>query len=357
MFKDIYKSLSDELLDGKEAVLLTFLNTKDDTSGSISKKLLFNKDHIKEKNSGLSDDLNVAILDSFEKGTPHMFKLQEETILIEPFFPKPRLIILGGGHIAKPLVEFGNKVGFSVVVVDDRPSFANWNRFPEASQVICESFERAFDSLHIRISDFVVIVTRGHRHDGVCLRSTLKYNPTYIGMIGSKRRVAAMMDEFLEEGYSKEQLDKVHSPIGLSIGAVTPDEIAISIIAEVIGVRRAIGNVFDTNSNKKFNWPEFDADVMKEISNISDTPRALITITSSKGSVPRKAGAKMILWQDGRIMGSIGGGCSEAGILTLAMDIIINRGFKIEHVDMTGEVAENEGMVCGGTMEVLIETF
>lgn len=356
MFKDIYQNLLNELLNGHETTLLTFMKPRDEKRGTIEEKLLLSKCNLEKELPSITKDLKDKILDSFKTGSPMLYNSQNKTILIEPYFPKPRLVILGGGHIAKPLAEFGHKVGFSVVVVDDRPSFANPNRFPEASEVICEDFEKVFDLLNLRESDFVVIVTRGHRHDGVCLRNALKYNSSYIGMIGSKRRVKTMMDELVSEGYCKEKLNNVNSPIGLDIGAVTPEEIAISIISQVISFRRSKGSILNNNL-EKFNWPEFDSDVIKEISQQSEIPRALITIIASKGSVPRKAGAKMIAWMDGRVIGSIGGGCSEANIITLARDVILTKGYSIEHVDMTGIVAEEEGMVCGGTIDVLIEAF
>ena len=356
MVKNVYENLSKDLIEGKESALLTFMKHLNPREGSIEKKLHISKASLLNDTSTMDPELQKEILNTFHSGIPHLYHRSEEaSILIEPYFPRPRLIILGGGHIAKPLCEFGFKVGFSVIVADDRPTFANANRFPEADEVICEDFQRVFDTLKLRESDFVVIVTRGHRHDGVCLRNTLKSHPAYIGMIGSKRRVREMMSQLIEEGYDQERLNTVHSPIGLSIGAVTPDEIAVSIIAEVIGCRRALGTKL--SNNNKFNWPEFDADVINQICVASEVPRALITIIASKGSVPRKAGAKMIVWLDGRTMGSIGGGCSEANIATLSRDVILNQRFSIEHVDMTGLAAEDEGMVCGGTMEVLIESI
>lgn len=353
MFENIYINLSAKLREQNEVALLTYLKEADAYNGSILRKCLISSSNINQEISDPS--LKESILYTLQRGIPSIVKSNDENIIIEPFFPKPRLIVFGGGHIAKPLTEFGHKVGFSVVVADDRPFFANSDRFPEADEVICEDFNKAFDILKLRSSDFVVIVTRGHRFDGVCLRNSLKFSPAYIGMIGSKRRVKAMMEELLVEGYDKSSLDKVCSPIGLDIGAVTPEEIAIAIIAQVIAYRREAGS--NSSKGNKFNWPEFDKDVINEASCESITPRALITIIGSKGSVPRKAGAKMIVWLDGRIIGTIGGGCSEANILSLARNIIHNKGYAIEHVDMTGDVAEDEGMVCGGTMEVLIEAI
>lgn len=275
----------------------------------------------------------------------------EVHILQEPFYPKERLIVLGGGHIALPLVEFAAKTGFSVVVADDRPSFANKARFPLASQVLCESFEQVFDRLRLTQRDYIVIITRGHRHDTECLRQLmLGKEPTYVGMIGSRRRVSAVKELLVEEGYEEERLNRVCTPIGLPIGAVTPQEIAISILAELISRKRlgsgAVGPV---------NASDIDHEVLNFLARNMQEPKCIITVMSSKGSVPRGAGAKMLVFSNGTILGSIGGGCSEAAVMRDALALIGSRRYQIQTIDMTGEVAESEGMVCGGTMEVLLE--
>lgn len=350
MFENIYKELLNIIDKGEEAVLLTFMDPTSDKSGKIKDKILTSKDDLYENIYDI--DLREKSMISFNTGKPQFIESDKESILIEPFFPEPRLVILGGGHIAKPLAEFGRKVGFATAIVDDRPFFANANRFPDA-EVICDDFDKSFEKLNIKKSDFIVIVTRGHRHDGICLRNALKYETKYTGMIGSKRRVDGMIKQLLDEGYSQEELDEIHTPIGLRIGAVTPEEIAISIIAEIISIRRNGG---DGSKINKAKWPEFDSEVVSEMVK-QDDPKALITIMSSKGSVPRKAGAKMVAWYDGRTLGSIGGGCSEGEVIVRARDLILDKGYEMVHVDMTGQVAEDEGMVCGGTMEVLIEAF
>ena len=350
MFENIYKNLLDIIESGEEAVMLTFIAPCDNKSGKINKKIVSSKEDLSEvvRDSHLIEKSNQAI----ETGRPQLVERDQESILIEPFFPEPRLVILGGGHIAKPLAEFGKRVGFDIAVVDDRPFFANNNRFPDAT-VFCDDFESSFDQLQIKKSDFIVIVTRGHRHDGVCLRKSMEYETKYTGMIGSRRRVNGMIEQLLEEGYSQEDLDRINTPIGLHISAVTPDEITISITAEIISVRR---NGKDGNKINKASWPEFDSEVVEEMVK-QGNDKALITIMSSKGSVPRKAGAKMIVWYDGKTLGSIGGGCSEGEVIVRARDVIMNKGYEMVHVDMTGVVAEDEGMVCGGTMEVLVESF
>ena len=153
----------------------------------------------------------------------------------EPVMPRERLIVLGGGHIALPVCEFGAKCGFEVHVVDDRPDFANRRRFPDAAEVICDSFENGIRRLGISAFDYVVVITRGHRHDADCLRALLPgEDPAYLGMIGSRRRTKGLLEMLKEEGFDPDRLAKICTPIGLDIGAITPAEIAVSILSEVI---------------------------------------------------------------------------------------------------------------------------
>jgi len=357
---DIYKNLLKEVRTGNNAVIITTLNNKVCENKPYQNKSFFTKEslsafnHISHLDELLYQKANYAL----ETGNLQFIKASEnETYLIEPYFPEPRLIILGGGHIAKPLAEFASKAGFSVTVNDDRPSFANSERFPTAQNVLCESFDHCFDMINLNKSTYVVIVTRGHRHDMDCLRQVLKHNTAYVGMIGSKRRVKSVMEQMLNEGYPQENLNKVNAPIGLDIGAVTPDEIAFSIISQLIKCRR-LGDVSNiTTKPIKTNWPEFDPDVLVELCKEGNSPMAVITIISTKGSVPRNAGAKMIVWPFGKILGSIGGGCSEGEIINTARDLLKDGGYKLQTIDMTGAIAEDEGMVCGGIMNVIIECF
>lgn len=162
----------------------------------------------------------------------------DRQFFIEPAQSIVRLIILGGGHIALPLCKMANILGYDVTVVDDRPSFANRERFACAQSVICDDFRRAVESIELTADSYIVIVTRGHRHDKLCLEAVINKPMAYLGMIGSKRRVKALMAEIIAEGIAPEAVANVHSPIGLNIGAQTPEEIAVSIIAEIIQVYR-----------------------------------------------------------------------------------------------------------------------
>lgn len=351
MYENVFNNLLNNLNDGEKCVLITYLKFNETDLGIIEDKFFLTEEDISKKTRTLSNVIYEKISDSLSNGKIEMIAIDNsKSILIEPFFPKPRLIVFGGGHIAKPLVEFASKVGFAITVIDDRPYFANSTRFPEAEKVICEDFKKSFNLIEFKKSDFVVIITRGHRHDKLVLSNVINNNLSYVGMIGSRRRVKGMMEELISEGYSQEALNKVNTPIGLDIGAITPEEIAISIVSQLISFKNK-GN----GSSKKFAYPEFDKELFLEISKEPSIPRAILTIFSSKGSVPRKPGAKMISYITGQTLGSIGGGCSEADILTTARGIMRNKGFLIQRVDMTGDVAESLGMVCGGTMDVIIE--
>lgn len=360
MNENVYKGLLEELSSGKKAIIITILDNKKCEPKTPNKKVLITEENLLTHN--YMSDFSQAIYEkskyALETGAVQLITdSEDETYLIEPYFPQPSLIILGGGHIAKPLAEFGSKAGYSVTVIDDRPSFANSARFPTAENVICESFEKCFDLINLNQSTFVVIVTRGHRHDMHCLKEVLKYNTAYVGMIGSRRRVKAAMDQLINEGYSKESLNKVCSPIGLDIGAVTPEEIAFSIIAQVIKYRRLNNPINDITNQSKSAWPDFEQDVLMELCREDDSPKAIVTIVSTKGSVPRKAGAKMLVYPSGKIFGSIGGGCSEGEVINNARYLLSTGGYQFQTVDMTGDVAEEEGMVCGGIMNVIIEYF
>lgn len=360
MSSDTYRRLKSELDKGKKAVVVTLMNDGDSEGNSLHNKIILTEEQLSTLStiSYLDETTVDKAKFALKTGNLQCFQTSNGTnILIEPYFPEPHLIVLGGGHIAKPLAEFGSKVGFLVTVVDDRPMFAYKGRFPEAEKVICESFDNCFTQLNLNESSFVVIVTRGHRHDLDCLKQVLNYKTAYTGMIGSKRRVKIVKEQLLNEGYPGELINKVNAPIGLEIGAVTPEEIAISIIAQVISFRRLISTRADDTASSKVNWPELDRSVLEELCKDTDDPRALITIIETKGSVPRKAGAKMLVWPYGKTMGSIGGGCAEGEVINTAWHIIGSGGFKIHDIDMTGQIAEEEGMVCGGVMKVLIEDY
>ncbi|HTM40375.1 MAG TPA: XdhC/CoxI family protein [Terriglobales bacterium] len=159
-------------------------------------------------------------------------------IFIEPVLPVPVLYLFGAGHVAVNLYKVAHNAGFDVIVVDDREIYANRERFPEAREIHADDFDQTMAKLAPNESAYVVIVTRGHRDDMRVLRWAVQTPARYIGMIGSKRKVIAIYHELEKEGLPTELFDRVHAPIGLDIGAVTPEEIAVAITAELIALRR-----------------------------------------------------------------------------------------------------------------------
>jgi xanthine dehydrogenase accessory factor len=159
-------------------------------------------------------------------------------ILLEPIFSEPTVYIFGAGHVSQQVAPLAKKVDFKVVVIDDREMFANRNRFPEADQVIVSEFERCFDQLEIDHSSYIVIVTRGHLDDGFVLEQAVKTHARYIGMIGSKKKIDTLYQQLMKKGIPKSTLDQVCAPIGIDIHSETPEEIGVSIVAELIKVRR-----------------------------------------------------------------------------------------------------------------------
>ncbi len=159
-------------------------------------------------------------------------------VFIDVMVPAQELVIAGAGHIARPLCRMAALCGYRVTVVDDRPEFADPAYFPEAAEVVCRPFVEAFHLLQAGPRTHVVLVTRGHKHDEECLRALLGKAPAYLGMIGSRRRTGAVFQELEAEGVDPAWLDRVHAPIGIDLGAETPEEIAVAILAEMIAVRR-----------------------------------------------------------------------------------------------------------------------
>jgi xanthine dehydrogenase accessory factor len=161
-------------------------------------------------------------------------------VFIEPILPVPQLYLFGAGHVAHSLYRVARLAGFEVTLVDDRETYANRERFPDAKDIFADDYQRVLPQLTPSESSFIVIVTRGHHDDMRILRWVLE-QPTdcrYIGMIGSERKFISVAKELEAQGVRRERLERVYSPLGIDIGAITPDEIAVAVVAEMIAVRR-----------------------------------------------------------------------------------------------------------------------
>lgn len=192
---------------------------------------------------GLLPEVEDAAAVLLEEGRedPKRVVLKERgvTLYLEPLLPKPVCFIAGAGHIGAALCHYAARCGFEVAVVDDRPSLCNAERMPDATHILVGDIVETVRAWPKRRDTYWIVVTRGHKHDAVVLRELVKVPSVYLGMIGSKRKILTIYDEFLEQGLATpEELARIHAPLGLDIGAVTVDEIALCIAAELVLVRR-----------------------------------------------------------------------------------------------------------------------
>ncbi|HUL33613.1 MAG TPA: XdhC/CoxI family protein [Candidatus Eisenbacteria bacterium] len=175
-------------------------------------------------------------------------------IFLEPILPQPMLYLFGAGHVSTAVAKAAQSVGFGVGVVDDRAAFANSERFPMA-QEIYTSYDDAFQNLHPGSSSYLVIVTRGHKEDMRVLAWAVRTKARYVGMIGSKRKVLSVYKALEKEAYTMEEFERIYAPMGLDIGALSPEEIAVSIVAELVAVRRNV----ESSAHKKLKLVTSDA--------------------------------------------------------------------------------------------------
>lgn len=254
---DITDKIYQEILrlrsEGKTAALATVVRAVGSTPGkTLFKMLIFPNGEILGTVGGGAFEAKVIseALDVINSQEPKIFdfKLRCDDVmtddqpicggtmevLIEPIIVKPTLYIMGAGHVGQALARVGKTIGFRIIVVDDREEFANRKKFPDADEILLLDFTKVADEIEVDQSSYVVIVTRGHQNDRRVLKAFIGSRATYIGMIGSKRKVKEIFQSLLDGGIEKELLDHVYAPIGLDIGAQTPSEIAVSIMAEII---------------------------------------------------------------------------------------------------------------------------
>jgi xanthine dehydrogenase accessory factor len=244
-YLNIYQEVSRIKQKGGSAILATLVSVDGDFPKGESSKALIKTSGEKVGSLLGGVELEKKILREGEaqlkEKKPKVLVFRHEDrkmeVLLEPVFSEPTVYIFGGGHISEQLAPLAKKVHFKVVVVDDREMFANRERFPEADEVIVSEFEKCFDQLNIDDSSYIIIVTRGHLYDGFVLEQAVKTNARYIGMIGSKKKIKTLYEILVKKGVSKETLNRVHAPIGLDINSETPEEIAVSIVAQLIKTR------------------------------------------------------------------------------------------------------------------------
>ena len=343
MKKKFYKKLSGILNSVGEAFVISVTKGSYNGENIVGQKLLKENEKVFIEDDKLKDFWTeiLKILD-FNKGT-YILKLENEIeLFIEHIIGNPNLVICGGGHIALPLCKMGKLLEFNTTIIDDREEFANKDRFPMADNIICEDFNEAFKKINFSKNTYVVIITRGHKDDRKCLETILKNDFCYAGMIGSKGKIAFVINNMLENGYTKEEIAKIHTPIGLKIGAKTPAEIAVSILGEIIQVK-----------NEK-EISSIDDNILKELSTRNGA-MVLATITEKHGSGPRGAGAKMLIFKDKSLIGTVGGGSVENAVYEKALEIMETKKSIVEEYDLSSSASAKLGMACGGRVKVLLE--
>ncbi len=266
----IARQLADSVAHSRPAALLTVLDPGDQPELAVGTKLFLDSSNesaqpalnglapavLAQVKSCARED-SAALLEVDAAGATKLLKRYDPSdrtkLFIDPVVGSQRLIIVGAGHIAQPLARLGRMLGFYVTIIDDRASFANRERFPSADEIIVKPFSAAIDSLQLDRNCYVISVTRGHAFDEETLRAALKQPGCFIGMIGSRRRVRATLERLESDGFAPELLHEIHAPLGLDLGAETPEEIAVAIIAEIIRERRT-GRRDDLTLGTKSGW-------------------------------------------------------------------------------------------------------
>lgn len=252
----IYSEVMAARRDGPAVVLATVVQAPPDGPLPLGAKMLVRRDGSKVGSLGGGPLEEAVAADAMEALRRHGVRsafyapdgarltrreaegLVAYQVMLEAHEPPATLLVVGGGHIGKALAAIGDLCGFSVAIIDDRREYADPERFPEADRVICGDFAEELRRFPIDSNTYIVTVTRGHRQDETALREVVRSPAAYVGMIGSRRRVGAVLQHLVDEGVDAEAVSRVRTPIGLDIGAETPEEIAVAIMAEVIMARR-----------------------------------------------------------------------------------------------------------------------
>jgi xanthine dehydrogenase accessory factor len=256
MNKEVFAAVSEALEKGEPAALVTIVSTTGSTPQRVGAKMLvysdgrtvgtigggcYENDAFWKAREAIADRkpqlVRYELSDDFAQETGLICGGQMD-VYIEPIEPSPELYIVGAGHVGLYLARAAHEVGFVVHIVDDREKFANAERFPTASEIVVDDIPVWLERATLPAHAFVVVVTRGHTNDLEAMRALAPRDLRYLGLIGSRAKVARIYEELLKDGrLATERLERVHAPIGLDIGAVTPQEIAISILAELIAVK------------------------------------------------------------------------------------------------------------------------
>jgi len=265
-------------------------------------------------------------------------------VFVESLNPKVQVVVCGGGHVSLALSRLCDFMGYELTVLEDRQEFGNHQKFPSAKRIIVDSFENIFEQSSFDKNSCFVIATRGHLCDSVCLENIMKLDFCYAGMIGSKRKIVKTKELMISKGFSQEKFDLIKTPIGLPIGGQTPEEIAISIIAEII-------QHINLSSRSYF------SEILKNALISENGNMVIAKIISKSGSSPRGIGSQMLIKKDASIVDTIGGGLIEFSAIQEAISILDQEApaASSKHYLLNNEEAASLGMWCGGNIDIFFD--
>lgn len=385
----MYQKIAKEILNRKKVKLSVILNGKNQ-----GKQMVFqNRNELLMKDAGIEEE-SVIFQEAQKQAVTGLSSCLETEIFTEILTEEPQLVILGGGHVAAALCHMASLTGFHVTILEDRPDMARKERFPDADAIICQSFEDLSSVLKEQgENSFYVIVTRGHQSDQICLEQVLRYEYTYLGVIGSRQKTAHCRKLLQEHGFRNAEIASIHMPIGLNIGAQSPEEIAISILAEMI------------QEKNRRQSEGLTPEIWEWIAAHPGERAVLCTIIEKRGSAPRgvgsrmlyrKAASKQLITETARngqavaestgdeqvlaentgneqafferkaangekpmktneqIIGTIGGGALEYAVIKEAARLKKDE-LKLAWFHLSSAEGAQLGMVCGGTVRVLMQ--
>lgn len=333
--RELYSIISDDK-GNKECTLVSGI------AGDIKgEKALYIEDELvyKSQNSKLLTDIAREIINSKNDG---ISETGQGLIFTEAFGIRPRIIVCGAGTVGLEVIKLGKMLGHTIIVLEDRQEYADKASELGADEVYCEEFEAGLNRIEEGKADYYVVVTREHQFDKLCIEKILNRKHEYVGMMASKNRGIILKEALISEGLGRDVVENIHTPIGLSINAQTPSEIAVSILAQIIQIRNGIAK---TEGYSK----EILSGILSEA---ADKRLILATIVKRVGSAPRDVGTKMLIYENGKITGSIGGGWIETEAKKLAKKMFDKN---ISHEIYTTDKDSEDAMLCGGYETIYLE--
>lgn len=256
MTVDLYRRIVQIRDEGRRAALATIVRRIGSTPRKDHAKMLIEEDGTSWGSVGggcVEAEVWQQAFEVIESGRPALigYEMKDEEareeglicggtveVFVEPILPDPKIVLMGAGHLGRSIARLAHDLGFQVTVADDREAFANRERFPMAERIVVDRFETSLLDVPVDSNTHILVVTRGHSHDQEALRAAVQTDARYVGLVGSRRKIKIIVEALLDEGLAASAFEKLYAPIGVDIGSETPEEIAVSVMAELIALRK-----------------------------------------------------------------------------------------------------------------------